>query len=116
MSSSRAAAPVSRDERLDRVFGALSNRTRRSILARLGEAPATITDLADPFEMSFPAVSKHLRVLERAGLVRRAVDGRVHRCSLEIEPLAEAERWLAHYRTFWEETLDALTQHTESKR
>jgi len=98
----------STDDRLDRVFGALSDRTRRALLAKLGRTPAMITELAEPFDMSLPAVSKHLRVLERAGLVKRAVDGRVHRCSLDTRPLREVERWIAHYREFWEDTLDAL--------
>ncbi len=102
-----------KQDRLDLVFTALANRTRRDLLARLGRAPAKITDLAVPYEMSLPAVSKHLRVLERAGLVRRAVDGRVHRCSLDTAPLQEAERWLAHYRVFWDGTLEALARHVE---
>jgi DNA-binding transcriptional ArsR family regulator len=66
--------------------------------------------------MSFPAVSKHLRVLERAGLVAREVDGRIHRCSLESAPLEEAERWLVRNRAFWDETLDALGRHVEATR
>ena len=102
-----------KEDRLDLVFTALGNRTRRALLARLGRAPAKITDLAAPYEMSLPAVSKHLRVLERAGLVRRAVDGRVHQCSLDTAPLREADRWLAHYRVFWDETLEALARHVE---
>jgi len=105
-----------REERLDRVFAALSDRTRRALLSRLGRAPAKITDLAAPFEMSLPAVSKHVRVLERAGLVRRKVDGRVHLCSLDVVPLEEAERWLAERRAFWEESLDALARLVETKR
>ena len=99
------------EDRLDLVFGALSNRTRRSMLARLGRAPAKISDLVEPFDMSFPAASKHLRVLERAGLVRREIDGRVHLCSLDTAPLHGAEAWLMHYRAFWDETLEALALH-----
>ena len=102
-----------KEDRLDLVFTALANRTRRALLARLGRAPAKITDLAAPYEMSFPAVSKHIRVLERAGLVNRAVDGRVHRCSLDTAPLQEAERWLAFYRVLWDEKLEALARHLE---
>src|SRR4051794_13355265 len=98
------------DDRLDRVFGALSDRTRRAILARLERAPAMITELAEPFEMSLPAVSKHLRVLENAGLVNRTIEGRVHRCTLEPEPLQGADAWLEHYRGFWESTLDSLAE------
>ncbi len=65
--------------------------------------------------MSLPAVSKHLRVLERAGLVRAAIDGRVHRCSLNAEPLEDIERWIEHYRSFWEGTLDALARHVQNE-
>lgn len=81
------------------------------MLARLGETPAKISDLAAPFDMTLPAVSKHVRVLERAGLVRRSVDGRVHRCRLETAPLNEAEEWLHERRVFWEETLESLARH-----
>lgn len=98
---------------MDLIFGALSNRTRRALLARLVEAPAKITDLAQPFDMSLPAVSKHLRVLERAGLVRRDVDGRVHQCSPELAPLEDAERWLTDRRALWTDALDALARHVE---
>jgi DNA-binding transcriptional ArsR family regulator len=116
MSTAHARKPRrSRDDRLDLVFGALSHRTRRALLARLGRAPAKITDLAAPFEMSLPAVSKHLRVLERAGLVRRAVDGRVHLCALDARPLEEADRWLAGYRAFWEDTLESLARFVEDE-
>jgi DNA-binding transcriptional ArsR family regulator len=98
-------------ERLDRVFSALGNQTRRALLRRLQAAPAKITDLAEPFAMSLPAVSKHVRVLEQAGLVSRAIDGRVHLCSLEVGPLRHADQWLAHYRAFWERALESLARH-----
>lgn len=101
------------EDRLDRVFHALANRTRRAMLRRLAEGPAPITELAAPFDMSFPSVSKHLRVLESAGLVARTVDGRVHRCRFEAAPLAGIEAWLTHYRGFWEQTLDALAAFAE---
>jgi DNA-binding transcriptional ArsR family regulator len=104
------------DDRLDRVFGALSDRTRRAMLVRLRRAPAMISELAAPFDMSLPAASKHVRVLERAGLVRRAVDGRVHRCSLRPGPLRAADRWLESYRVFWDDQLAALAQFVESDR
>lgn len=113
---STAQAAKRRDDQLDRVFAALANRTRRAILARLEQAPASITELAEPFSMTFPAVSKHLRVLERAGLVLRRVDGRVHRCAFEPSPLQELERWLADHRTFWSETLDALAAHVATRK
>lgn len=83
------------------------------MLLRLEESPASITELAEPFAMSFPAVSKHLRVLESAGLVVRVVDGRVHRCSFDPEPLRDVETWLAHYRAFWSESLDSLAKFVE---
>lgn len=104
------------DDRLDAVFHALADRTRRSLLARLSGGPTKITTLAEPFEMSLPAVSKHLRVLERAGLVERAIDGRVHRCSLNAAPLEEIERWVDHYREFWSGTLDALARYVEGEK
>jgi DNA-binding transcriptional ArsR family regulator len=78
------------------------------MLRRLERAPASITELAEPFAMSFPAVSKHLRVLESAKLVTRSIDGRVHRCSFDPAPLRDIEAWLAHYRAFWSGTLESL--------
>ncbi len=110
---SRASTQERRDDRLDGVFRALADRTRRALLARLERSPASITELAEPFAMTLPAVSKHVRVLESAGLVAREVDGRVHRCSFDPSPLREADAWLAHYRGFWEETLDALADFVE---
>jgi DNA-binding transcriptional ArsR family regulator len=101
------------DARLDRLFRALGDRTRRALLVRLARRPALVTELARPFAMSLPAVSRHIRVLERAGLVRRAVDGRMHRCSLEPAPLASVDAWLRHYRAFWEARLDALARYVE---
>lgn len=101
------------DDQLDRVFGALSDRTRRALLARLAGGPARVTDLAAPFSMSLPAVSKHIRVLERAGLIERTVDGRVHRCALSAGPLAGAASWLSVYADFWSGTLEALARHVE---
>jgi DNA-binding transcriptional ArsR family regulator len=99
---------VKLDDRLDDVFHALADRTRRAMLRRLSRGPAMITELAEPFEMSLPAVSKHLRVLERARLVARSVDGRVHRCSLDMKPLIDVEKWLEYYRDFWTDRLDSL--------
>lgn len=93
---------------LDGVFQALADPTRRSILNRLTEGPATVTELAAPIEMSLNGVSKHLIVLERAGLLRRRVEGRVHRCFLNAEPLSAAAAWVDHYRRFWEARLDSL--------
>jgi DNA-binding transcriptional ArsR family regulator len=98
---------------LDSVFSALSDPTRRAILSQLAEGESTVKQLADPFEMSLPAISKHLKVLERAGLLAREIDGRVHRCHLEAEPLREAATWIAHYRRFWEDRFDSLARYLE---
>jgi DNA-binding transcriptional ArsR family regulator len=101
------------ERRLDLIFRALGDRTRRKLLVRLAEKPAMVTELAEPFAMSLPAVSRHIRVLEKAGLVSREVDGRVHHCSLRPEPLKNAEAWLGHYRKFWETALESLARHVE---
>jgi DNA-binding transcriptional ArsR family regulator len=113
MASSSVSRRVGEDERLDAIFHALSHRARRALLGRLAQAPAMITELAQPFAMSLPAVSRHIRVLEQAGLVARAVDGRVHRCSLDALPLKAAEQWLSHYRAFWGASLEALARYAE---
>ena len=104
------------DDRLDLIFHALADRTRRTLLARLAGGPTRVTDLAAPFAMSLNAVSKHIRVLEGAGLVVRTVDGRVHRCALGTEPLHEITRWLDYYRVFWEDALAAIADYVESGR
>jgi DNA-binding transcriptional ArsR family regulator len=109
--SSSAHRKRDADDRLDLVFGALSDRTRRAMLARLARGPAMVTELADPHDMSLPAVSRHLKVLERARLVQRTVEGRVHRCELDPAAMHDIEQWLAHYRTFWEGQLDALAAY-----
>jgi DNA-binding transcriptional ArsR family regulator len=98
---------------LDRVFRALGDETRRALLARLAVGPEKVTDLAKPFAMSLPAVSRHIRVLEDAGLVSRKIDGRVHECSLIPGALAPAESWLQRYRLFWQRNLDALADYVE---
>ncbi len=103
------------DDRLDALFHALADRTRRALLARLAQGPANVTELAAPFDMSMPGVSKHLKVLERAGLVTRAVDGRVHRCTLAPEPFEDAGRWIDRYRTFWEGQLESLALYAETR-
>jgi DNA-binding transcriptional ArsR family regulator len=103
------------DDRLDLLFRALGDRTRRALLARLAEKPAMITELAEPFAMSLPAVSRHIRVLEDAGLVARTVDGRVHRCALHAAPLRSALAWLQHYRRFWEGNLESLARYAERR-
>jgi DNA-binding transcriptional ArsR family regulator len=103
------------DDALDLVFAALSDRTRRKILARLSESPATVGDLAAPFSMTLPAVSKHIRVLERAGLLRRERDGWYHRCRFEGRALLAAGAFIDHYRSFWDQTLAGLARYVEDR-
>ena len=100
---------------LDATFAALANPTRRSLLDRLAQGEATVSELAEPFRMSLTGVSKHLRVLEEAGLVQRRVVGRVHHLSLEGAPIADAAAWLLRYRSFWQESLDALETYLEEE-
>jgi DNA-binding transcriptional ArsR family regulator len=100
---------------LNRVFSAVADPTRRAILASLRNKPATITEIARSFPVSLNAVSKHVMVLERAGLVRRNVQGREHVCSLNAAPLQDATAWLDHYRQFWEVRLDALEHYVKRK-
>jgi DNA-binding transcriptional ArsR family regulator len=106
---------VTNSTQLDLTFGALADPTRRAILARLSEGEASVKDLASPFSISRPAISKHLRVLERAGLVKRSPDGRISRCSLEAGPMREAADWVEYYRRYWEGQLEALAQYLEGE-
>jgi DNA-binding transcriptional ArsR family regulator len=101
---------------LDGVFEALADATRRSILDRLREGPMTVTGLAEPYVMSLNAVSKHLKKLESAGLIRREIRGREHLCHLEAARFEAAMDWMGHYRKFWTERLDALEKHLIEKR
>jgi DNA-binding transcriptional ArsR family regulator len=104
--------------RLDVTFAALADPTRRAILARLAKGEASVMELAEPFAMSQPAVSKHLKVLERAGLVTRGRDAQRRPCRLEARPLAQATQWLEGYRRFWEgrfQRLDALLDELKTK-
>jgi DNA-binding transcriptional ArsR family regulator len=103
-------SPVATD-RLSVVFGALADPTRRSILARLAEGEATVNELAEPFAMTLPAVSKHLKVLEQAGLISRGRQAQWRPCRLEAEPLREATEWVERYRRFWESSFDKLDAH-----
>jgi DNA-binding transcriptional ArsR family regulator len=96
---------------LDRTFGALADPTRRRILEHLAAGDRCVTDLARPHRMSLPAVSKHLRVLESAGLVRRKRDGRVHRLKLDAKPMQQAQAWIEEYRKFWETSFDRLDEY-----
>lgn len=94
----------------------MADPTRRAILVSLAKKPATISEIAAPFPVSLNAISKHVMVLERAGLVRREVVGREHRCRIDPEPLHKASAWLDHYRKFWDVRLDALERHVLAKR
>src|SRR3954451_6248973 len=93
---------------LDATFAALADPTRRAILARLAKGEATVTELVAPFKLSQPAISKHLKVLERAGLISRGRDAQKRPCRIGAEPLAEANRWLEDYRKIWEANFDRL--------
>ena len=98
-------------DQLSNTFAALADPTRRAILARLASGEASVTELAQPFEMSMPAISKHLKVLERAGLVARSREAQWRPCRLKAAPLQDAATWLEHYRQFWEQSLDRLDQY-----
>ena len=105
-------------DQLSLVFGALADPTRRALLVRLTDGDATVAELAEPFDMSQPAISKHLKVLEGAGLISRGRDAQRRPCRLEAKPLAEATQWLERYRQFWEvsfQRLDALLGELQSK-
>ena len=104
--------------RLDATFAALADPTRRAILARLALGEASVNELAEPFSMSQPAISKHLKVLERAGLISRGRDAQRRPCRLQAEPLGEADRWLENYRKFWEaqfQRLDVLLEELKAE-
>jgi DNA-binding transcriptional ArsR family regulator len=98
---------------LNRTFAALADPTRRRILAQLAQGDRCVTRLARPYAMSLPAISKHLRVLEKAGLLRRRRYGRIHEMQLEAKPLKQAARWVEEYRKFWEGSLDRLAEYLE---
>ncbi len=107
-----------RSERLNATFAALADPTRRAILARLAAGEASVMELAKPFAMSQPAISKHLKVLERAGLISRGRDAQRRPCRIEAKPLAEADDWLEEYRRIWEENfqrLDALLDELKTQ-
>jgi DNA-binding transcriptional ArsR family regulator len=101
------ASPV----QLDATFSALADPTRRAILARLASGETSVSELAEPFEMSMPAVSKHLKVLQRAGLIERGREAQWRPCRLAPAPLKDASDWLEHYRRFWEEAFDRLDDY-----
>ena len=110
---------MERSDRLDTTFAALADPTRRAILARLASGEASVLELAEPFEMTQPAISKHLKVLERAGLITRGRDAQRRPCRIEARPLAEANDWLKDYRRLWETSfrkLDAVLQELKSSQ
>ncbi len=98
---------------IDRTFSALGDPTRRAIVQRLAMGEATVTEIAQPFSMSLPAISKHIRILEDAGLLVRLKEGRIHRCQLSIEPLREVKQWIEHSTAFWNTQLDSLGQYLQ---
>lgn len=100
-------------DQLSITFAALADPTRRAILAHLAKGEASVTELAAPFEMSLPAISKHLKVLERAGLISRSREAQWRPCRLEAEPLKDAADWIAQYRQFWEERFDRLEEYLQ---
>src|ERR1700683_3449174 len=98
-------------DQLSATFGALADPTRRAILARLATGEASVTQLAEPFEMSMPAISKHLKVLERARLIARGREAQWRPCRLEAAPLKDIADWIEHYREFWEQSFDRLEDY-----
>ena len=103
-------------DQLSTTFAALSDPTRRAILERLAAGEATVTELAAPFAMSLPAVSRHLKVLERAGLISQGRQAQWRPCRLRAAPLADVADWVAHYRRFWEGSFDRLEEHLRTIR
>jgi len=101
---------------LDLVFGAVADATRRSMLDRLRDGPLTVTQLAEPYSMSLNAVSKHVKTLEKAGLIRRTIKGREHSCRLVGARLDDAMKWMSYYSEFWSSRMDALEKHLAARR
>ena len=101
---------------LDRTFGALADPTRRAMLERLAEGETNIGTLAEPFEISQPAISKHVAVLERAGLIQRTKQGREHRIRVDPRPLEEAQTWIGHYARFWKRQFDAVEAYLQAQK
>jgi DNA-binding transcriptional ArsR family regulator len=99
---------------LDTTFAALADPTRRAILARLATGQASVQELAEPFDMSLPAISKHLKVLERAGLISRGREAQRRPCRLEAVPLKEASEWMGDFRRFWDESFDRLDEYLKN--
>ncbi len=99
------------EDRLDTTFASLADPTRRAILARLAQGEATVNELAEPFEMSLPAISRHLKVLERAGLISRGREAQWRPCRLEAGPLKDIANWVEHYRRFWDQSFDRMADY-----
>ncbi len=102
------------DERLDETFAALANSTRRAILARLAEGEASVNELAAPFDMKLPAISRHIKVLEQAGLITRGRRAQFRPCTIAAAPLTEVADWAAQYRHLWDERFDRMTDYVEN--
>ncbi|MGI0129407.1 MAG: ArsR/SmtB family transcription factor [Thermoplasmata archaeon] len=116
MNEDGAVAADGTEDQLDRTFRALSDGTRRQIISRLARGPATVSEVAEPFPMSLPAVSQHLTVLEKAGMIARTAEGRTRRCTFDTDSLRVLDDWLHPYRIYWAETLTALGDHAERAR
>ena len=101
----------SENDRLSQTFAALANPTRRAILARLAEGEATVNELAEPFNMSLPAISKHIKVLERAGLITQGKKAQYRPCTIDVTPLKEISRWTEQYRHIWEASFDRMDDY-----
>lgn len=101
----------SKDDELNQIFSALANTTRRAILARLVLGEATVNELAEPFNMSLPAISKHIKVLERAGLIRRGQKAQYRPCTIDVQPLIEISKWTDQYRPIWEARFDRMDDY-----
>ena len=99
------------DDRLSQVFAALANPTRRAILARLAEGEATVNELAEPFDMSLPAISKHIKVLERAGLITQGQQAQYRPCTIDVTPLEEVSKWTEQYRHIWEASFERMDEY-----
>ncbi len=99
------------DDRLNQTFAALANSTRRAILARLAEGEATVNELAEPFNMSLPAISQHIKVLERAGLITQGQKAQYRPCTIDVTPLEEISKWTEQYRHIWEESFDRMDDY-----
>jgi len=101
------------DDRLSQIFAALASSTRRAILARLAKGEATVNELAEPFDMSLPAISKHIKVLERAGLITQGQQAQYRPCTLDVAPLQEVSKWTEQYRHIWETSFDRMNAYID---